>query len=86
MTTNIVARLHVLADRYVRKHLEPKGRFLNAEAEHHEMLDAWTKRRDARVRKLITQHLEHTLADLRTALRPVAVQGSTPVSKKRARK
>ena len=54
VTTNIVARLHVLADRYVRKHLEPKGRFLNAEAEHHEMLDAWIKRRDARVRKLIT--------------------------------
>src|SRR6185436_7773551 len=70
ITTNIVARLHVLADRYVRKHLEPKGRFLNAEAEHHEMLEAWVKRRDARVRKLITQHLEHTLADLRRALRP----------------
>ena len=87
VTTNIVARLHVLADRYVRKHLEPKGRFLNAEAEHHEMLDAWTKRRDARVRKLITQHLEHTLADLRTALRPVAAApGSAAPAKKRARR
>jgi DNA-binding GntR family transcriptional regulator len=70
VTTNIVARLHVLADRYVRKHLEPKGRFHNAEAEHHEILDAWVKGKDARVRKLITQHLEHTLADLRGALRP----------------
>jgi DNA-binding GntR family transcriptional regulator len=70
ITTNIVARLHILADRYVRKHLEPKGRFLRAEAEHHEMLDAWIKRKDARVRKLITQHLEHTLGDLRAALRP----------------
>jgi DNA-binding GntR family transcriptional regulator len=86
VTTNIVARLHVLADRYVRKHLEPKGRFLNAEAEHHEMLDAWTKRRDARVRKLITQHLEHTLADLRTALRPVAAPGGAVPAKKRARR
>ena len=86
VTTNIVARLHVLADRYVRKHLEPKGRFLNAEAEHHEMLDAWIKRRDARVRKLITQHLEHTLADLRTALRPAAAQGSGGAAKKRARR
>jgi DNA-binding GntR family transcriptional regulator len=85
ITTNIVARLHVLADRYVRKHLEPKGRFLNAEAEHHEMLEAWVKRRDARVRKLITQHLEHTLADLRTALRPAAVQGAA-AAKKRARR
>ena len=26
ITTSIVARLHVLADRYVRKHLEPQGR------------------------------------------------------------
>lgn len=84
VTTNIVARLHVLADRYVRKHLEPKGQFHNAEAEHHEMLEAWSKRREARVRKLITQHLEHTLADLRTALRP---QQSRPAAaKKRARR
>ena len=86
VTANIVARLHVLADRYVRKHLEPKGRFLNAEAEHHEMLDAWIKRRDARVRKLITQHLEHTLADLRTALKPATVQVGAAPARKRARR
>jgi DNA-binding GntR family transcriptional regulator len=85
VTTNIVARLHVLADRYVRKHLEPKGRFLNAEAEHHEMLEAWIKRRDARVRKLITQHLEHTLTDLRGVLRPVE-QGSAVAVRKRVRR
>jgi DNA-binding GntR family transcriptional regulator len=85
LTTNIVARLHVMADRYVRKHLEPKGRFLNAEAEHHEMLEAWIKRRDARVRKLITQHLEHTLSDLRGALRP-AEQGGAAAVRKRARR
>jgi len=85
VTTNIVARLHVLADRYVRKHLEPKGRFLNAEAEHHEILEAWSKRREARVRKLITQHLEHTLADLRGALRPQP-SGSAPAAKKRTRR
>jgi DNA-binding GntR family transcriptional regulator len=84
VTSNIVARLHVLADRYVRKHLEPKGRFVNAEAEHHEMLEAWSKRRDARVRKLITQHLEHTLADLRVALRPQPA--SAGAARKRARR
>jgi DNA-binding GntR family transcriptional regulator len=84
VTTSIVARLHVLADRYVRKHLEPKGRFVNAEAEHHEMLEAWSKRRDARVRKLITQHLEHTLADLRVALRPQPA--SAGAARKRARR
>ena len=53
ITTQIVARLHVLADRYVRKHLEPKGRVLRAEAEHHEMLEAWLKRKDAKVRKRV---------------------------------
>jgi DNA-binding GntR family transcriptional regulator len=69
ITTSIVSRLHVLADRYVRKHLEPKGRVPRAEAEHHEMLDAWLKRKDARVRKAISEHLEGTLGDLRRALR-----------------
>jgi len=69
ITTSIVARLHVLADRYVRKHLEPKGRVPRAEAEHHEMLDAWIKRKDAKVRKLISEHLEGTLGDLRAVLR-----------------
>lgn len=88
ITTDIVARLHVLADRYVRKHLAPKGRFLRAEAEHHEMLNAWIKRRDARVRKLITEHLEHTLGDLRAVLRPnsAAGNGKAANSRKQARK
>jgi DNA-binding GntR family transcriptional regulator len=69
ITTNIVSRLHILADRYVRKHLEPKGRVPRAEAEHHEMLDAWIKRKDAKVRKAISEHLEGTLGDLRAVLR-----------------
>jgi DNA-binding GntR family transcriptional regulator len=68
VTTNLVARLHVLADRYVRKHLEPKGRVPRAEAEHHDMLDAWIKRKDVKVRKLISAHLEGTLGDLRAVL------------------
>jgi DNA-binding GntR family transcriptional regulator len=72
ITASLVARLHVLADRYVRKHLEPRGRVLRAEAEHHEMLDAWIKRKPGRVRKLIADHLQNTLADLRSALRGAA--------------
>ena len=69
ITTSIVSRLHILADRYVRKHLEPKGRVPRAEAEHHEMLDAWIKRKDVKVRKAISEHLEGTLGDLRAVLR-----------------
>jgi DNA-binding GntR family transcriptional regulator len=68
ITMSIVARLHVLADRYVRKHLEPKGRVPRAEEEHHALLDAWIKRKDARVRKLVAEHLEGTLRDLRGVL------------------
>ncbi|MCG2840145.1 GntR family transcriptional regulator [Sandaracinobacter sp. RS1-74] len=65
VTAGIVARMHVMADRYVRKHLEYKGRHLTAEAEHHEILQAWLDRDADRVRKLVAEHLEHTLADLR---------------------
>jgi DNA-binding GntR family transcriptional regulator len=85
ITTSIVARLHVLADRYVRKHLEPKGRVLRAEAEHHEMLEAWIKRKDTKVRKLIAEHLERTLGDLRAALRaqPADVRQSARAQKAR---
>lgn len=65
VTAGIVARLHVMADRYVRKHLEHKGRHLTAEAEHHQILQAWLDRDADGVRRLVAEHLEHTLADLR---------------------
>jgi DNA-binding GntR family transcriptional regulator len=84
ITTNIVSRLHVLADRYVRKHLEPKGRVPRAEAEHHEMLDAWIKRKDAKVRRLIGAHLEGTLGDLRAVLRAHATPRARKAEKKKA--
>jgi len=83
ITTNIVARLHVLADRYVRKHLEPKGRVLRAEAEHHELLDAWINRREARVRKLIAEHLTNTLGDLRSVLSPPSTTRTVTAKKKK---
>jgi len=83
VTTNIVARLHVLADRYVRKHLEPKGRVLRAEAEHHELLDAWINRRDTRVRKLIAEHLTNTLGDLRSVLSPPSATRSVGTKRKK---
>jgi DNA-binding GntR family transcriptional regulator len=84
ITTNIVTRLHILADRYVRKHLEPQGRVPRAEAEHHEMLDHWIKRKDAKVRKAISAHLEGTLGDLRAVLRTqVRVRPGKPADRKR---
>lgn len=65
LTAEITARLHFMADRYVRRHLEDKGRHLTAEAEHHRLLQAWLDRDAPAVRRLATEHLEHTLRDLR---------------------
>lgn len=87
ITAGIVAKLHVLADRYVRKHLEPQTRFVAAETEHHEILDAWLNRREAKVRKLVEAHIEHTLKDLRAELSaPVATEKAAPRKAARARK
>lgn len=68
LTTEITARLHVMADRYVRKHLENKDRHVTAAAEHHEILQAWLDRDAKTVCRLVAEHLEHTLRDLREEL------------------
>jgi DNA-binding GntR family transcriptional regulator len=57
---------------------------LRAEAEHHDMLETWINRREARVRKLITEHLEHTLGDLRSALRTNGAGRAAKESPRRA--
>jgi DNA-binding GntR family transcriptional regulator len=68
VTTNVVRGLHIIADRYVRKHLEPDYRHVRAEAEHQEILDAWLTPDPRKVKKLLFAHLEHTLKDLRVQL------------------
>lgn len=65
VSIDMLSRLHVLSDRYVRKHLEPKGRELDAEAEHHDILNAWLARDAAAVHALLAHHVSHTLIDLR---------------------
>lgn len=64
VTFDIVERLHVLSDRYVRKHLEPQGRDERADAEHRALLDAWLARDGATVEALLTDHIARTLDDL----------------------
>jgi DNA-binding GntR family transcriptional regulator len=83
ITTNLVARLHVLADRYVRKHLEPKGRDIRAEAEHEEILKFWLRRDQEKVRALICRHIELTREDLRRQLRSETVAAPPPEKVKR---
>lgn len=69
VTTNVVRGLHIIADRYVRKHLEPRYRHVKAESEHQEILDAWLAADAKKVKKLLYAHLHHTLTDLRAQLR-----------------
>lgn len=64
LTESVIARLNVMSDRYVRKHLEPTRRPARAEQEHHEILKAWLARDDGAVRALVARHLQHTLSDL----------------------
>jgi DNA-binding GntR family transcriptional regulator len=70
VTLALLERLHVLSDRYVRKHLEPKGREAQAESEHRRLLDSWTARREEDVVSSAIEHVETTLADLRAQLAP----------------
>lgn len=64
----LIERLHLLADRYVHKHLEPQGRYRRARQEHRRLLDAWCSRDRDLVRQLLTEHLQLTLDDLRVQL------------------
>lgn len=68
LTAEFLERLHVLADRYVCKHLEPLGRDTRADLEHDQMLEAWLARDSARAADLTRQHIQATLEDLRQQL------------------
>lgn len=68
ITVNLLDRLQVLSQRYVRKHLEPLGRDERANAEHRELIEAWLERDADKVRDLARQHNANTLDDLRQQL------------------
>lgn len=68
VTLTILERLHVLSERYVRKHLEPRGRDERAHGEHHEMLEAWMARDERKIHALTVVHIGKTLDDLRVQL------------------
>lgn len=68
VTFTILERLHVLSERYVRKHLEPLGRNERANEEHREMLQAWLARDERKIEALTVVHIGKTLDDLRLQL------------------
>lgn len=86
VTTQLVERLHVLAERYVHKHLEPAGRSVRAHREHRDLLKAWLARDTGRVAVLLSEHIATTLDDLRVQLRDsgsYTQPTTTPVRRRR---
>ena len=65
LTTQVVERLSILAERYVVAHLKPAGRDARAHLEHRGLLDAWLARDEALLCALLGAHVQGTLDDLR---------------------
>jgi DNA-binding GntR family transcriptional regulator len=65
LTTQLVERLAILAERYVIAHLQPAGRDARAHLEHRGLFDAWMARDGAQVEKRLKAHIQGTLSDLR---------------------
>ncbi len=68
ITLQLLERLHVLSERYVRKHLEPLGRDRRANDEHAELLEYWLARDAEALTAGMAAHIEQTLVDLRRQL------------------
>ncbi|WP_131113558.1 GntR family transcriptional regulator [Lichenihabitans psoromatis] len=66
VTMQMVERLQVIAERYVCKHLEPKGRDDLAVAEHKALFGAWAAGQADAAATLASAHIANTLRDLRT--------------------
>jgi DNA-binding GntR family transcriptional regulator len=69
ITTTMLERLHVLGERYVRKHLEPLGRDQRANDEHAQLLECWLARDAEAVTARMYAHIEQTVLDLRRQFR-----------------
>jgi DNA-binding GntR family transcriptional regulator len=65
LTTQLIERLSILAERYVVAHLAPAGRETRAHQEHRALLDAFLARDGAALETLLAGHIGATLADLR---------------------
>ncbi|MBA14871.1 MAG: GntR family transcriptional regulator [Sphingomonas sp.] len=68
LTTQLVERLAVQAERYVVAHLQPAGREDRAHVEHRELFDAWLAGDAEKTAALADTHIRGTLDDLRKEL------------------
>ena len=72
VTVQTVERLQVIAERYVVKHLEPRGRAERAIDEHETLFEAWAAGRRNEAAMLSTAHIASTRDDLDAELRRAA--------------
>jgi DNA-binding GntR family transcriptional regulator len=70
LTVQIIERLNIISERYVRKHLEPAGRDDRAHKEHLAMLELWSQGKAKEVAAVMRDHIASTLEDLRREFRP----------------
>lgn len=70
LTLQMLERLQVLSERYVRKHLEPPGRDEHALREHRALLALWLAGDEGAIVRTTTAHIRATLDDLRRQLGP----------------
>ncbi|EGY01229.1 hypothetical protein AZA_70656 [Nitrospirillum viridazoti Y2] len=68
ITSQLMERLHILSERYVRVHLEPQGRDDRARDEHRALFDAWMAGDAPVVETLTARHIQGTLDDLQREL------------------
>ncbi|GAB2862121.1 GntR family transcriptional regulator [Pseudoduganella ginsengisoli] len=69
LTIQIIERLNIMSERYVRKHLEPAGRDDRAHKEHLAMLELWSEGKAKAVASMMHDHIASTLEDLRREFR-----------------
>ena len=67
-THEVVQRLLTLCQRYIRMHLEPRGRSSRADREHKALLAAWAAGDATQAEKLARSHIQATYKDLVQAL------------------
>jgi DNA-binding GntR family transcriptional regulator len=79
VTIQLIERLQLLSERYVRAHLEMQGRDRRARAEHDALLKAWLAGDPATVRRLAEAHVDGTLADLRLEFERRDAAAAAPV-------
>jgi DNA-binding GntR family transcriptional regulator len=70
VTSETLARLHTLSQRYVRMHLRPAGRVKRAVKEHTALYEVWAAKKVKEARRLCEAHIKETCEELSEALSP----------------